>query len=56
MSFGDTPSTRPMTGPELWQAGQQQILDGRPDAAMSTFQALLAVHPGHVGARCCWRA
>ena len=51
MSVGNTPSTRPMTGPELWQAGQQQILDGKPDAAMSSFQALLAAHPGHVGAR-----
>jgi tetratricopeptide (TPR) repeat protein len=51
MSVGGTPDPRPLTGPELWELGQQQILQDKPDAAMSTFQALLAMHPNHVGAR-----
>ncbi|MFL6593228.1 MAG: tetratricopeptide repeat-containing sulfotransferase family protein [Luteimonas sp.] len=51
MALARSPSTLPRTGPELWELGQRQILDRRPDAAMTTFQALLSAEPAHIGAR-----
>lgn len=39
-----------MTGPQLWELGQQQILHSRLDEATATFESLLALHPTHAGA------
>jgi tetratricopeptide (TPR) repeat protein len=50
MAAGPSPTQR-LSGPDLWQLGQKQILEGQLDAARSTFDALLASHPRHVGAR-----
>ncbi|MDB6163630.1 MAG: tetratricopeptide repeat protein [Xanthomonadaceae bacterium] len=44
-------STERMTGPELWEAAQKQVLQGHTDAARASLEALLAKHPGQVGAR-----
>ena len=51
MASGEKSAIGRMTGPELWQAGQAQVLQGRVDLAIPTLQALLAMHPGQVGAR-----
>lgn len=50
MTTQQSPST-PIDGPRLWQEGQQQVLDGKLDAAAASFDALLAHYPGHIGAR-----
>ena len=39
-----------LNGPQLWDLGQQQILQGRLEEATATFESLLASHPGHAGA------
>jgi tetratricopeptide (TPR) repeat protein len=51
MAVGDSPANAAMSGPQLWEEGQRQILADRPEAAAATFQALLALHPRHIGAR-----